>query len=162
MNLYLVVLLILLLHIANGTPVMVNWLIGNRWNCALDCGLKLPDGQRLFGKSKTLRGVVFAIAATSLVSSLIGLSWTFGAAIGAGAMVGDLLSSFAKRRLKLTPSSMAVGIDQIPESLLPAILARWFLPLTGSDILLTTLVFFVGELLLSRILFKFGIRDRPY
>ena len=162
MNIYSVVLLLVLLHVANGTPVMAKWLIGNRWNCALDCGLKLPDGQPLLGPSKTLRGVVLAITATSLVSSLIGLSWTFGAIIGAGAMAGDLVSSFAKRRLKLAPSDMAVGIDQIPESLLPAILARWFLPLSGLDILVTTVLFFVGELLLSRILFILGIRDRPY
>ena len=32
------------------------------------------------------------------------------------AMVGDLLSSFVKRRLKFQPSSRATGLDQIPES----------------------------------------------
>jgi len=162
MNPHSIILLLICLHVANGTPVIAKWLIGNRLDCALDHGLNLADGQRLFGQSKTFRGVVLAIAATSVVGSLIGLSWQAGAAIGASAMAGDLMSSFTKRRMKLAPSSMALGIDQIPESLLPAVLATWFLPLTVWDVLLTTIIFFVGELLLSRILFKLKIRDRPY
>ena len=104
MNLYSIVQLLVLLSIANGTPVFAKWLMGTRWAYPLDGGAKLADGQRLFGPSKTLRGVALAIAATSALSPFIGLPWKAGAIIAAGAMAGDLLSSFVKRRLIWRPA----------------------------------------------------------
>jgi CDP-2,3-bis-(O-geranylgeranyl)-sn-glycerol synthase len=77
-------------------------------------------------------------------------------------MASDLLSSFAKRRLGLPPSSQAIGLDQIPESLFPLIAARLLLPLGALDIAIATMLFFAGELLLSRLLYKWHVRDRPY
>jgi hypothetical protein len=50
-----------------------------------------------------------------------GLPSTAGLLVSAMAMIVDLLSSFVKRRMKLVPGSMALALDQIPESLLPAI-----------------------------------------
>ena len=42
-------------------------------------------------------------------------------------------------------------------------MACWlFLPLTIVDVVVATVIFFVGELSLSRVLFKLGIRNRPY
>jgi hypothetical protein len=73
-----------------------------------------------------------------------------------------LMSSFAKRRLGLEPSSRATGLDQIPEALLPSLLASIILPLTASDIAAIVIIFFFGEILLSRIFFWVGLRDRPY
>jgi CDP-2,3-bis-(O-geranylgeranyl)-sn-glycerol synthase len=77
-------------------------------------------------------------------------------------MVGDLCSSFIKRRLGFEPSSRATGLDQIPESLLPALLGRWLLALPAGDVVAVTATFFVGEIVLSRILFRLKLRDRPY
>ena len=73
-------------------------------------------------------------------------------------MLGDLLSSFLKRRMGLAPSCQAIGLDQIPESLLPLLACWFFLPLTIVDVVVATVIFFVGELSLSRVLFKLGIR----
>jgi len=67
-----------------------------------------------------------------------------------------------KRRLGLVPSSQAIGLDQIPESLFPLIAARLLLPLSALDIAVATMLFFAGELLLSRLLYKWHVRDRPY
>ena len=39
---------------------------------------------------------------------------------------------------------------------------RLFMPVTGLDIAVTTLLFFVGEVILSRLLCKWHVRDRPY
>lgn len=82
--------------------------------------------------------------------------------VAATAMLGDLLSSFLKRRMGLAPSRQAIGLDQIPESLLPLLACWFFLPLTIVDVVAATVIFFVGELSLSRVLFKLGIRNRPY
>jgi CDP-archaeol synthase len=82
--------------------------------------------------------------------------------MASAAMIGDLSSSFLKRRLNLPPSSRATGIDQIPECLLPTLAIRSALGLTAFDILSVVIIFFVGEVLLSRMLFKWNICNRPY
>jgi CDP-2,3-bis-(O-geranylgeranyl)-sn-glycerol synthase len=77
-------------------------------------------------------------------------------------MVGDLLSSFLKRRLHLASSSKATGLDQIPESLFPLLACRSALSLTTLDIAVGCAIFFAGEILLSRLFFWLRLRDRPY
>jgi CDP-2,3-bis-(O-geranylgeranyl)-sn-glycerol synthase len=78
------------------------------------------------------------------------------------AMAGDLSSSFLKRRMQLPPSSRCVGLDQVPESLFPALACRSVLGLTFLDVTAVVVLFFLGEVVLSRLLFKWGIRDRPF
>lgn len=158
----LVFQLLMLLAVANGTPVAAKRMFGDVLAYPLDGGALLPDGQPLFGHSKTVRGVLLAVLATPLASLLLGLGWKLGALVGATAMAGDLFSSFIKRRLGLPPSSMALGLDQIPESLFPLLACRMLLPLNFLDIAIATLLFFGGSLVLSRILFRFNLRDRPY
>ena len=77
-------------------------------------------------------------------------------------MVGDLISSFIKRRMGRPPSSRALGLDQIPESLLPALACKSLLALTVADVILVVALFSVGGFILSGLLFKLHIRDRPY
>ena len=77
-------------------------------------------------------------------------------------MAGDCLSSFVKRRFGLEPSSMTLGLDQVPKSLFPAIVCSAYLPLSPVDVLAIVLAFSVGELAMSRLFFAVGLRDRPY
>jgi CDP-diglyceride synthetase len=154
--------LLVLLTLANGTPVIAKKIFGDFLAHPLDGGRTLADGRPLFGRSKTIRGAVLSIVVTTAGAPWIGLDWTAGFLVSAMAMIGDLLSSFAKRRMKLSPGSMALGLDQVPESLLPALACRWILPITISDILLVTALFFAGELVVSRVLYALHIRDRPY
>jgi CDP-diglyceride synthetase len=154
--------LLLLLSIANGTPVFAKLLCGSKISGALDGGRRLADGRFVFGPSKTIRGLVTSLAMTTVAGATIGLALYTGFVIALGAMAGDLMSSFAKRRLGLEPSSRATGLDQIPEALLPSLLASIILPLTASDIAAIVIIFFFGEILLSLIFFWVGLRDRPY
>jgi CDP-diglyceride synthetase len=159
---FLIVQLLVLLALANGAPLIAKRLFGSALAFPLDNGITLEDGQPLFGHSKTIRGIALSIAVTTLGAPLTVLPVTAGLLVSAMAMIGDLLSSFVKRRMKLVPSSMALALDQIPESLLPAIAARWVLPVSVLDIIFVTGLFFVGELVASRVLFALNIRDRPY
>jgi CDP-2,3-bis-(O-geranylgeranyl)-sn-glycerol synthase len=77
-------------------------------------------------------------------------------------MAGDLFSSFLKRRMNLPVGSRAIGLDQLPESLFPLLACRSALPLTALDIVAAVVIFFVGELLLSRLLYHLHLRDHPY
>lgn len=160
---YVVVLqLLILLMLANGSPVVAKRIFGKNFAQPLDGNIKLVDGQPLFGTSKTIRGIVAAISTTSAAAPLLGLSPLIGLVVATTAMAGDLLSSFLKRRIGLRPSSKALGLDQIPESVFPLIACCWVLPLTALDVVAGTAIFFVGELALSRVLFRLHVRDRPY
>lgn len=111
--------LLALLAVANGAPLVGRALLRDRFAWPLDAGVRFLDGRPLFGASKTIRGVLLALIFTPLASSLLGLGPMAGVQIAAGAMLGDLVSSFTKRRLGRPPSSQAPGLDQIPESLVP-------------------------------------------
>lgn len=154
--------LITLLTVANGAPVIATWILHTRGDYPIDGGVRWIDRQPLFGSSKTVRGVLLSILATSLTAPLIGLSWRNGVVIAGVAMVGDLLSSFTKRRLRLSSGSRATGLDQIPESLLPLLACTRSLMLTASDIAIAVAIFFVGEVVVSRLLYRVHVRDRPY
>ena len=93
---------------------------------------------------------------------LMELEWVTGTVIGSVSMAGDLFSSFIKRRLNMPPSSMAFALDQIPESLLPLLVVQPMLTLTLMDIATVVVLFSVGGLAISRVLYKLRIRDRPY
>ena len=162
LDLTIVIQFLALLGVANGTPVVMKKLMGETMSWPLDFGRLFLDGRPVFGKSKTIRGIVSSVIMTSLAAYLIGFPLRFGAFVAVAAMGGDLISSFTKRRLGMVTSSMALGLDQIPESLLPAIVCRAIAPLTTLDIVAITCLFLVGELLLSRVLYVLKLRDQPY
>ena len=89
----------MLLAIANGTPVMAETLLGRFLSYPLDAGKTFIDGRRLFGSSKTIRGIVVAVVATSACAPVLGVTWPAGSLIGVAAMAGDLTSSLIKRRM---------------------------------------------------------------
>jgi CDP-2,3-bis-(O-geranylgeranyl)-sn-glycerol synthase len=158
----LVLRLVLLLFVANATPVIVKKLLGDRLSRALDGNHAFFDGQPVFGRSKTIRGFTLAILATTAAAPFIGLTWQIGLLVGSLAMAGDLFSSFVKRRLGRRPSSPAVGLDQVPESLFPLLACVGPLSLTFLDVAIGVATFFFAELLVSRLLYAFDLRDRPY
>jgi CDP-diglyceride synthetase len=153
---------LLLLLAANGAPVLAQKAFGAWGAWPLDLGTRFLDGQPVLGRSKTFRGVIVGVLATGATAPWLGLPWQLGALAAGAAMAGDLLSSFVKRRLQLPPSSMAPGLDQVPESLFPFLACRFALGLSWADVLAGVALFCVGELALSRVLYALGIRDRPY
>jgi len=154
--------ILILLGVANGVPIFAARLFGKRFDTSLDGGLKLPDERPLFGPSKTVRGLVLSVVCTALAAPLLGFEWIIGAGLASVSMCGDLLSSFIKRRLGLRVHSQALVLDQVPESLLPLLVLRTQLGLGYGDIAIIVAAFIVLELLLSRLLFRLHIRDRPY
>jgi CDP-archaeol synthase len=157
-----IVPLLVLLALANGTPLMMQKVLGKHFSYPIDGDREFVDGRPVFGPAKTLRGVVCAILATTAAAPLVGLGWKIGLMVGSLAMVGDLFSSFLKRRLGRSSSSPIVGVDQIPESLFPLLACIGPLSLTIADVAIGVAIFFFGELALSRLLYAFDLRDRPY
>jgi hypothetical protein len=149
MDLRTVAELILLLVIANATPLFVGVLAGSRLDTPLDGNRRFVDGRPLFGPAKTFRGVGSSVAATTIVAPLFGLTFLQGAAFGLLAMLGDLLSSFTKRRLGIAASRSAPLLDQLPETLLPLLLLQPAMGFSTREMLVAALVFGIIDWLYS-------------
>lgn len=116
--------ILLLLFAVNGAPIILRKWLDQQYGWALDGGWILPDGLPLLGPSKTWRGVAGAMLAGLLAGMALGFGAVTGLGVAALAMLGDLFSSFVKRRFGIPSSGMALGLDQIPESLFPLLWLR--------------------------------------
>jgi len=154
--------LLLLVMVANGVPVLACWLLQDRLARQIDNGLILADGQPLLGRSKTWRGLLITVLITPGVALLLGLGASTGLIIASMAMLGDLTSSFIKRRLGIRSSGIAPGLDQIPESLLPLWAVKPVLGLDWQQIMLIVAGFLLLGYVMSFVLYKLHVRRYPY
>jgi CDP-archaeol synthase len=154
--------LLLLIWIANGAPVLAHALFGVRFAHPVDGGARFLDGRPFFGTAKTVRGVAAAIVLTTLAALCLGFSPGLGALVGSAAVAGDLLTSFIKRRMGFPTSSRARGLDQVPESLLPALVAAPRLGLAVADVALVVGMFVILAVGLSPVLCRIRVRETPY
>jgi len=111
-------------YCANATPVIIG---GGK---PLDLGKNYKDGRRIFGENKTFRGFFSGLIIGSLVgvaeNLFFGYPILFGFITSLGALTGDLVKSFFKRRMGLKPGKMLPIADQI-DFVLGAVLFSFFL-----------------------------------
>lgn len=141
--------LLSLIIIANGAPILMRLLLNDNLNLAVDFGCKLPDHYRIFGSSKTWRGIFAAFVATSVAAWLLGYSPQTGLLIAVYAILGDLLSSFIKRRLAMKQSSNAPLLNQVPESFFPAFMMMQTFNLEISSTILLVSIFIIIDMLIT-------------
>lgn len=103
------ILFILPAWIANGTPVIFGG------GTPLDLNRKL-SGKPILGKHKTMRGTASGLLGGFVITALESLFLSYpvvlGVALTFGAVVGDLLGSFIKRRMGLKEGASVLFIDQ--------------------------------------------------
>jgi CDP-2,3-bis-(O-geranylgeranyl)-sn-glycerol synthase len=115
---------------ANAAPVLANrWEIWKALAVPVD-GNAIWQGMPLLGKHKTWRGVLVAMlgaAAVALLQYMLGLSLfpsafplaevfmtaSYGVFVGVLCMVGDMVGSFFKRRLRIQSGKPFIPMDQI-------------------------------------------------
>ena len=114
-------------YFANMAPVIVRRI--NFLKIPIDFYRKI-ENKPVFGMNKTFRGLVFGVSFAIIISYLqhfiyvngifIDLAFTdyanwllFGFLMGFGAIFGDLIESFVKRRLNYAPGRAFVPFDQI-------------------------------------------------
>lgn len=134
---------------ANGVPVLLRLLLGHRFGHPLDGGRLFRDGRPWLGASKTWRGLGSAVLTTPLLAVLLGLPWLLGLISALGAMSGDLLASFVKRRLGRRPSESVLFLDEIPEALIPALLLMTPLNVSATGVVIVVIAFAFIDLLLT-------------
>src|SRR5437899_3402023 len=125
-------------YFANAGPLVLGG------GAALDGGRTLADGQPIFGPHKTVRGVIAGIVAGTLVGlaeSLVDSRLAFaGFMISLGAVLGDLLGAFIKRRLRVEPGRAFPVLDQLDFIVGGLVLGYLFFPIEPISVLLVVLV----------------------
>jgi len=99
--------------VANAAPVFVDK------GHPIDGGRSFTDGKRVFGDGKTVEGFLLGILAGTTVSliqyffSRIIYQILLGVMLSVGALLGDLVGAFIKRRLGLPRGHPAPLLDQL-------------------------------------------------
>ena len=153
----LVLSILALVLLANAAPVIARFLLGDHFGRAIDGGRRLSDGRPVLGESKTYRGIAAAVMLTVPAAEFLDIGGWVGLVIAVAAMVGDLLSSFVKRRLGKPVHARVLLLDDVPECLLPVLAVAGQLGLTSLDSLAAVTGFVTVHSLLDRI----AVRSRP-
>jgi len=152
-------LTVLFLLWVNGLPPLAAVLLPGRLEQPVDGNRLCLDGHPIFGRNKTIRGLLAATAGGTFFAPLLGIPWLAGAAAGLLAMIGDLFSSFCKRRVDIDSGQSVFLLDQLFESLLPLLLFNLFLPLTALQNIIVLTLFILIAYTSSRIWLH--ITERP-
>ena len=111
--LYVAFALAIPMYAANGSPVLIK---GKR---PIDFGYNARDGRRIFGDGKTWEGFLGGVAIGTLAGSLEAILWpelsqvSLAFFMAFGALFGDLVAAFIKRRMGLKRGEPAPGLDQL-------------------------------------------------
>ena len=116
--------LLILLTLANGSPVVAKLVLRDRFSLPLDGNRKFIDGRPLLGRAKTIRGILVAIMVTTASAPLIGLDLGIGSLVGATAMAGDLLVELSQAPPGSCPQQPSDRSRSDPESLFPLLACR--------------------------------------
>jgi CDP-2,3-bis-(O-geranylgeranyl)-sn-glycerol synthase len=121
---------------------------------ALDRGRVLWDGRRVFGSGKTVRGTLAGILVGTLykvVENLataqpVGRELMLAFLLASGAMGGDLVGSFIKRRIGIESGESAPLLDQLDFALGALFLATFITPISTQTIIILLLITPIGHL----------------
>ena len=158
MNLYTIlasIWLYLPAYFANATPVALGG------GPPLDGGEKWLDGKPFLGSHKTFRGTVVGVLAGVLVGALQG-TILVGLAQGLGAILGDLVSSFLKRRLDIAPGESFPFLDQLDFIIVAVILSQPFTRASLQEIVIILVVTVPIHYLMNYLSWLVKIKEHPW
>ncbi len=113
------VLVLLPMYVANSSAM----LFGGKY--PLDFGKKFFDKRPIFGPGKTFRGAIVGITLGTLCAFIVSILFPqllvnltkdyvlFGFLVSVGAIVGDIVASFFKRRNNIAPGEPVLFLDQL-------------------------------------------------
>ena len=151
-------------YLANMAPPFVRYWKG--WN--------RPIHARTLGEHKTVvgysLGVLIAIVTTAMQAdidvtfALVDYAHWFwlGLAFGVGAMTGDSLKSYFKRRRGLPPGTRWIPFDQLDFALGALLIVGPFSLLGWPDVLVILVVTLLGDIAVNRAAYWLRIKTSPW
>lgn len=157
--------------LANMTPPIANKIPTlNKWKTPLDFGKKW-HGKRILGDNKTWRGVVCATLVGGVTAMVVGKlnantvvtihPFVVGCLLGFGALAGDALESFIKRRMGMQPGKLWFPFDQIDYILSGLIVAVLIVELPVWAALTILVVYFGLHIVTTYLGYLLKFRDHP-
>jgi len=147
-----------------GYPVDFNKKLGNK---------------PVLGKNKTYRGIFFGVLAALVIAYLQFYLYQYpffrsisfynynnwaiiGFLLGFGALLGDLVKSFIKRRMNVKPGKRFIPLDQIDYSIGAIALFSFYDALSSSKILIIIIMSFFLHIITNHSAFYLKIRDEKW
>jgi len=163
-------------YFANMAPVMIRKI--NLFSYPVDFNKRLGN-KPVFGKNKTFRGLVFGIAFAVVVAYIQhsfydanffrGVSFfdyknwlLFGFLMGSGALIGDLVKSFFKRRLGIKPGERFIPFDQTDFVIGSLLLIMPVFSLTLGIFAASLLLSFVLHIITNHLAFYLKVRNEKW
>lgn len=158
--------------VANMSPVLAARLpLIKNWRTPIDFG-QAYNGKRLLGDNKTWRGLAFgglAGAVTGLIQYRVltysaestGFIVLVTGLMGLGALIGDAVESFFKRRAGVAPGEAWVPFDQIDYVIGGLVFVLPLIALSLADILRILLAYFVLHLFVGYLGYLIGLKSKP-
>lgn len=155
---FLLIWKVLPAYIANATPLIIV-----RSGHPIDLNKKFIDGKPLLGPGKTIEGF-FAGFISGTLTGLIQNPSNFMRAftLSLGAMLGDLLGSFIKRRLNIGRGKPAPFLDQATFIIVALLLSSKFEQYTLGEMFTIILITIPIHLITNIIAYIIGIKRVPW
>ena len=120
----------------------------------VDRGKTLWDGRRVFGDGKTLRGTIGGVFSGTLYivvenlyfSRPLSTNLIIAFTLAFGAIFGDLIGSFIKRRIDIGSGESAPFLDQLDFAIFALFLASFIVPLSAETVIILLLITPIGHL----------------
>lgn len=138
-----------------------------KWNWPLDCGMSFK-GKRIFGNHKTVRGIVIGILSGIVVAYfqtlgpseyMQGNPIMFGFLLSFGALLGDAIKSFFKRRVGVASGKTWFPFDQIDFILGGILLSLLWVRLSWEVYVVIFILYFALHLLSTTIGYLLRLKE---
>ena len=159
-------------YFANMAPVIVK-------DVFKKLAIPVDFGKNIFGNNKTYRGLIFGILFGIIVAYLQFLLYNFaffgklsfisysnwllvGFLFGFGALSGDMVESFVKRRLGIGPGERFIPWDQLDFVIGALILVGIVVNITWMKIFFIAVISIIGHILVNHIAYYLRIRNEKW
>lgn len=157
--------------IANLSPVIAARMpLLKNWKAPLDMG-KSINGQRVLGANKTWRGLLFGALMAALTAGIIyeirdsnnslATAMIIGGLMGFGALIGDAVESFFKRRRGVKPGDAWFPFDQTDYIIGGLVIVAPFTDVSLALALAVFFLYFVLHVVTSYFGYLVGLKDKP-
>lgn len=130
---------------------------------------------KLFGSHKTWRGLIFGVLAAMVIiylQRLIGINsiidydsvnvFLLGFLLGFGAILGDVVKSFFKRRVGIKPGEPWVPLDQVDWIIGALLLTIFYVPLSVLEMLIILIMFGILHPIINYISYLLKIQKNKF
>ncbi len=144
-------------YVANSVPLLI------KGKTPIDCGKNFIDGKRILGDGKTVEGFVFGTLAGFLIGLIILKDPFLSFILSFGALLGDSIESFIKRRIGIKRGDPLPIFDQLDFIFGVFILLYFFYPnLFWQHFLNAIILTVILHPVANFIAYLFKIKDVPW